>query len=124
MGFFGGRSDLPLEGDATSRYLPWLIAPMVFLAAVALAAAFVLTAMVSSWDRDVSGTLTVEIAPMLGDADQASAKMKATVDKAIATIKATPGVINAEALPHEKLVSLLAPWLGNPDLLKDLPLPS
>ena len=47
MAWFGGRSDLPLAGDATSRFLPWLIAPMVFLAAVALAAAFTLTSLVA-----------------------------------------------------------------------------
>ena len=31
MAFFGGRSDLPLKDDATSRFLPWLIAPTVYL---------------------------------------------------------------------------------------------
>jgi len=120
MALFGGRSDLPLAGDATSRFLPWLIAPMVFLAAVALALSFCLTSMVARWDTDVAGTLTVEIpAPASADA----AKNKATVDAAIAAIKATAGVTDAQPLPHEKLAALLAPWLGNPDLVKDLPLP-
>lgn len=123
MAWFGGRSDLPLAGDATSRFLPWLIAPMVFLAAVALAAAFTLTSLVAHWDRDVSGTLTVEIAVAPGAADPAEAKTRALVGKAIDVIKATPGVIAAEALSPEKMAALLAPWLGDADLLKDLPLP-
>ncbi len=121
---FGGRSDLPLKDDATSRFLPWLIAPMVFLSAVALAAAFVLTSLVGHWDRDVSGTLTVEIAAGSGSAAEAEAKTKAGVDKAIAVLKATPGVISAAALSQDKMATLLVPWLGNPDLLKDLPLPA
>jgi len=33
-------------------------------------------------------------------------------------------VTDAAPLPHEKLAALLAPWLGNPDLVKDLPLPA
>ena len=96
---------------------------MVFLAAVALAAAFTLTSLVARWDRDVSGTLTVEIAVAPGAADPAEAKTRALVDKAIAVIKATPGVTAAEALSADKMAALLTPWLGNADLLKDLPLP-
>lgn len=121
---FGGRSDLPLRDDATSRFLPWLIAPMVFLSAVALAAALTLTSLVGRWDRDVSGTLTVEIAAGSGSAAEADAKTKAGVAKAIAILKATPGVEQAVALSQDKMASLLVPWLGNPDLLKDLPLPA
>ena len=121
---FGSRSDLPLKDDATSRFLPWLIAPMVFLSAVALATALTLTSLVGHWDRDVSGTLTVEIAAADGPAAEAETRTKAAVDKAIAILQATPGVEKAAALSHEKMASLLAPWLGNPELLKDLPLPA
>jgi cell division transport system permease protein len=121
---FGGRSDMPLSGDATSRFLPVLIAPMVFLSAVALAAAFVLITLVSRWDRDVSGTLTVEIATAVGEPDDAGAKTQAAVARAIEVLKATPGVVRAEALPQEKLAALLTPWLGDSDLIRDLPLPA
>jgi cell division transport system permease protein len=124
MAMFGGRSDLPLAGDATSRFLPWLIAPMVFLAAVALAVSFCLTSLVARWDSDASGSLTVEIPVASGPADQAQTTMRDEVTKAIGVIKATPGVIAAQALTQEKLAALLAPWLGNPDLVKDLPLPA
>ena len=34
---FTRRSDLPLDKDALSRFLPWLIAFMVFLAVLAMA---------------------------------------------------------------------------------------
>lgn len=124
LGLFGGRTDLPLKDDATSRFLPWLIAPMVFLSAVALAAAFTLTSLVGRWDRDVSGTLTVEIAAASGPADAAAAKTRAAVDQVLAILKATRGVTKAQALSQDRMATLLVPWLGNPDLLKDLPLPA
>jgi cell division transport system permease protein len=124
MALFGGRSDLPLKDDATSRFLPWLIAPMVFLSAVALAAAFTLTSLVGRWDTDVSGTLTVEVAAANGPADEAEAKTRQAVDRALAILRATPGVRDAQALSRDKLATLLEPWLGDPDLLKDLPLPA
>ncbi len=124
MAFFGGRSDLPLKDDATSRFLPWLIAPMVFLSAVALAAAFTLTSLVGSWDHDVSGTLTIEIPAASGPANVAEAQTKQSVEKALKILRATHGVREAQALSADKMATLLEPWLGNPDLLKDLPLPA
>ena len=39
---FARRSDLPLDKDALSRFLPWLIAFMVFLAVMAMAGVLVL----------------------------------------------------------------------------------
>jgi len=124
MALFGGRTDLPLKGDATSRYLPWLIAPMVFLSAAALALALSLTTLAASWDRDVSGTLTVEVAVAPGAAEEAERKTQDAIDRALEILRATPGIRSAEAMPQDKLAALLAPWLGNADLLKDLPLPA
>ena len=60
---FARRSDLPLDKDALSRFLPWLIAFMVFLAVMAMAGVLVLNTVAARWDRGVSGTLTVQIIP-------------------------------------------------------------
>jgi cell division transport system permease protein len=122
--FFNRRSDLPLSGDATSRYLPWLIAPMVFLSAVALASAFILHGLIARWDRDVSGTLTVEVAAAPGEASESLEPSRQRVEKVLALLQNTPGIVNARALSQEQLIALLAPWLGTSDVLKDLPLPA
>jgi cell division transport system permease protein len=53
------RSDLPLDRDQLSRFLPWLIAFMVFLSVMAVAGMLVLNATASKWDRGVRGTMTV-----------------------------------------------------------------
>ncbi len=124
MGFFDRRSDLPLTGDASSRYLPWLIAPMVFLSAVALAGAFILNGLIGRWDRDVSGTLTVEIAAAPGEASAAIEPTRQRVEQVIRILDGTPGIASARALSQEQLIALMAPWLGTSDVLKDLPLPA
>jgi cell division transport system permease protein len=121
---FARRSDLPLEQDATSRFLPWLVAPMVFLCAVALASVFILNSLIGRWDRDVSGTLTVEIAASAGDAAESAERTRDKVEKTIALLNGFPGIASARALSQDQLVKLLAPWLGNSDLLKELPLPA
>lgn len=124
MAFFTRRSDLPLAGDATSRYLPWIIAPMVFLSAVALAGAFILNGLIGRWDRDVSGSLTVEVAAAPGDAIEAVEPSRQRVEKVLRLLLNTPGVSDARALSQEQLIALLAPWLGTTEVLKDLPLPA
>ena len=124
MSLFSRRSDLPLAGDATSRYLPWIIAPMVFLSAVALAGALILGGLIGRWDRDVSGTLTVEVAAAPGDALESLGPSRQRVEKVLQILQNTPGVSDAHALSQEQLIGLLAPWLGTSDVLKDLPLPA
>lgn len=121
---FARHSDLPLEQDATSRFLPWLVAPMVFLCAVALAGVFILNGLIGRWDRDVSGTLTVEIAAAPGDAKESAEQTRDRVDQAVDLLNRFPGIANARALTQDQLVALLAPWLGNSELLKELPLPA
>ncbi|HXP95354.1 MAG TPA: FtsX-like permease family protein [Telmatospirillum sp.] len=121
---FFRRSDLPLDQDATSRFLPWLVAPMVFLCAVALTSVFILNGLIGRWDRDVSGTLTVEIAAAPGDASESAERTREKVERTLALLKDFPGVARARALSQDQLVALLAPWLGNSDLLKELPLPA
>ncbi len=120
---FRRRSDLPLKNDATSRFLPWLVALMVFLSAVALAGVFILNSLIDRWDRDVTGTLTVQVAPATGPAAEARRKTTERVEKAVAVLTGHPGVVSARALDEQQLIDLLAPWLGNSELLRDLPLP-
>lgn len=118
---FGRRSDLPLTQDATSRFLPWLVALMVFLAALALAMLFVIGNLVERWDRDIAGTLTVQVAPVLGEGGEVGTQER--VEAALRLLRDTPGVVSARALTQPELVSLVEPWLGNSELIKDLPLP-
>lgn len=115
------HSDLPLKGDATGRFLPWLVALMVYLSAVSLAGVFVLNGLVRSWDHDVSGTLTVQVQPVPGEAGEALTDER--VRQAVELMRRTPGVLAARPLDKKQILALLEPWLGNTDVVKDLPLP-
>jgi cell division transport system permease protein len=112
------RSDLPVGSDASGRFLPWLVAIMVFLAAMALAGVLVLDGMLGAWSRDLSGTLTVQVPP--GTAPEETA---ARVDRAVRLMQSTPGIRAAEAVPEQRLADLLEPWLGSRELIADLPTP-
>ncbi|MDO8606974.1 MAG: cell division protein [Phaeospirillum sp.] len=118
---FGRHSDLPLTGDATSRFLPWLVALMVFMASMAVAGAFVISGIIDRWDHDVSGTLTVQVLPAGGD--HAEAATDERVRLAVEVMRKVPGVLMVKAFDKKRTLALLEPWLGGTDVVQDLPLP-
>jgi cell division transport system permease protein len=115
---FAKRTDLPLDRDALSRYLPWLIAFMVYMAVLALAGLLVLAAMARYWDSDVSGTMTVQIPPTGSVADDDK-----RVRAAVILLLGEPAIVHAEAITEGRLMALLEPWLGTAEVSADLPLP-
>ncbi|MBV9522850.1 MAG: hypothetical protein JO010_08655 [Alphaproteobacteria bacterium] len=105
--------DLPLERDGSGRFLPWIVALMVYLAALALAGLTALHGAVARWDTALSGTLTVQLPP--GDG--------AAPASALAAIRAAPGILRAELLEDAAAAKLLEPWLGAGVDMKELRLP-
>jgi len=117
ISFLGKSPELQLEKDASSRYLPIVIAAMVFLASLALIGLFSLHSAVQSWSSAVSGNLTVEIAYEDGvDLDKKMAK-------AAKFLKKFPGIEEVNPLSIDEAARLLEPYLGRADIIKQLPLP-
>ena len=108
---------LPLKGDPASRFLPWIVALKVYLAALALAGALALNGAVAEWQGARAGTITVQVPPPGADDDTDH------VDAAVAVLRATPGVAQADALARAEIVALLEPWLGAGNVDVELPLP-
>ena len=114
-------TELPLSRDASSRFVPWLIAFMVYLAALALAATMVLSGASANWRQGLEGTLTVQILPANGEGN--SAALGARINAAVRLLQGTPGVASAKAIAPQQAAALLEPWLGKGKLASDLPLP-
>ncbi|HTZ35454.1 MAG TPA: hypothetical protein VMB84_05475 [Stellaceae bacterium] len=108
------RLDLPFRQDATARFLPWIIALMVYLAAMGGAGLIWLADTVSQWDTAVASALTLQVPP---DASQPRIEM------ALGALRQTKGVISARLLDQGETAKLLEPWLGNSVPIQDLPLP-
>lgn len=115
-----GSSALPLSRDASSRFLPWLIGFMVWLAAMAMAVVMILSAAGQQWRTGLAGTLTVQIIPAAG-ADAAATD--ARVGRAIKLLRATPGIASAASVPDAQIAALLEPWLGKDALSAEMNLP-
>jgi len=114
---FGKPSELQLEKDASSRYLPVVIAAMVFLASLALIGLFSISSAVEDWSKTISDNLTVEVAYEDG------ADMTGRAATAVKFLKAVPGMGSVRAIPIEETARLLEPFLGRIDVISRLPLP-
>jgi cell division transport system permease protein len=119
-----GRTDLPLERDALGRFLPWLIAFMVFLAILSMAGALVLTGLSKRWDKGLSATLTIEIAPDVAPDGALRPPDAEMLERVLATVRERSGVVSAAVVPPERVNRLLEPWLGGAAQAADLPLPT
>ncbi len=117
MRLFGKSSELQLEKDVSSRYLPIVISSMIFLAALSLAGMFSLNSAMKSWSSKLSGNLTIEIAYETGtDLDKKA-------DNVLSVLSKIPGVLTARAISVDETITLLEPWLGAGKIVAELPLP-
>ncbi len=105
-------ADLAFDGDPANRFLPWIVAMMVYLATLALAGAFALGETAARWQNAQSDRLTVQLPP---GGDQA--------DRVMDLLRATPGITAVRRLERSELIGLLEPWLGKGNTTSDLPLP-
>ncbi|HTH98457.1 MAG TPA: cell division protein [Stellaceae bacterium] len=112
-------SILPLETDGSGRFLPWLTALMVYLAALAIGGAMSLSGAIDRWDAGLAGTLTVQL-PRPVDGTPLAAK---DVNAALDALRKTPGIVSATQLGDDAQAQLLKPWLGDKADALSLPLP-
>jgi cell division transport system permease protein len=114
----GPGAALPLKPGGAAKMAPWIIAPMAYLATLALALALLLAAMAAGWSEGMTGGLTVELPP---PADAAESDRQA--EAALAVLRAAPGVVEARRLPRGEVAALIEPLMGGGMPTEDLPLP-
>jgi cell division transport system permease protein len=108
------RLDLPFQQDASGRFLPWIIALMVYLAAMGAVGLLWLSDTLSEWDASLASALTLQLP---ADASQPRIEM------ALGALRQTKGVVSARLLQPDETTKLLQPWLGNSVAAETLPLP-
>lgn len=113
-----GRSDISFEKDESSRFLPWLITFMVFLAGLSVAGIFLVNDITRHFGQGVSDTLTVQI-----PVSDSRSTDDLRVAEALRILQSTDGVNRAEAIEPANISDLLRPWLGEAAGSEELPLP-
>ncbi|MCK6450707.1 MAG: hypothetical protein L6R19_07585 [Alphaproteobacteria bacterium] len=115
------RYDLPLDRDGAARLVPWIVALMSYLAAVALAAGLALGVLAWRWSEGVSSAITV-LLPPLGDGAAANSE-DPRIAQARQALADLPGVGAVQALDPAQVARRLEPWLGAGTGVGELPLP-
>lgn len=112
----GRRTDLPFERDQSTRFLPWIVALMVFLGALMFAGALVVSDTINSWDSTLTGRMTVQV-PHDAATDAATGTL-------VTMLGTTPGVTAVRPVPANEARALLIPWLGEEVVDSGLPIPA
>jgi cell division transport system permease protein len=98
--------------------LPWVIAVMVYLSALAIAGGFGLRAAASGWTSDLTRRVTIQVSE--ADTTVQSQKASAIVER----LKTNAAVADARRLSDAELGVLLDPWLGEGSVNAELPVPA
>ncbi len=117
---FVRRGDLAPGRDRSSRFLPWIIALMVYLAGLALSATMALEQVIDRWSAGLKGSITIVVDPSVNGGE---AETDARVEAALSVILTTQSVLSATPLAKIDVAGLVEPWLGKDVLSLDLPIP-
>lgn len=103
--------------SASGTTLHTVVAVMSFLACLTLGAVLTLSRLASAWTDGLSGTVTVQLlpSPQIAAEDQ--------LKEALRLVRQWPGIFSARPLSRGEAAELLEPWLGEGNVLEDLPVP-
>ena len=105
------RSQMPL------RTLMIAMTVMCYLACLAIGALVLITRAVDNWSSDIAGEVTVQIRPV----DET--KMATALEAVSRVLDKTTGISGYKIMAKDAGAKLLEPWLGNADILDQLPVP-
>lgn len=116
-----GFDELGLRRALSDRLLPFLVAAMAFLAALALAGWVGAASLARDWQTGSGSALTIQVPR---PTDPVLSGEGTRVARVLSLLAGTPGVGSARLLSDDELADLLRPWLGAGAGRLDLPLPA
>jgi cell division transport system permease protein len=116
-----GFDELGLRRAISDRMLPFLVAAMAFLAALALGGWVGAASLARHWQHGAGSALTVQVPQPSQPAAQGPGSR---LDRVVALLVGTSGVTEARPLSDDDLAELLRPWLGSGAERLAVPLPA
>ncbi len=99
-------NDLPLKSDPANRFLPWIVALMVYLASLSLIIAFSVSNLIQQWETGFQSHITIEI-PSNPLNDAPNANQETLTQQTIELLNKMPEVGKIKLLSaHEILKNL------------------
>ena len=114
------KTFIPLENNSFSRFLPWLVGFMVYLATLFSVIGYITKDAGDKWTAGITNSMSVQIV----HPDNISPKKRQDIlNRATVMIKQTNGVRSAKPIAKQSVIDLLVPWLGDGLEYTDLPIP-
>lgn len=117
------RADIPFSSDSSKFFIPWLSMFMVFVATLITAVAIVVYSSIESWTDNISGSLTVQIPTYTEQGESREEKINTDIEMALTLLRSSEGITGATVLTDEQMTTLMEPWVGQSDIINELPLP-
>lgn len=105
------------RSQSSLRTLMIAMSVMCYLACLSIGALVLIVRSVDNWTSDIAGEVTIQVRPTDGG------KMADKLDQISQILTNTPGIGGHKILEKQAGVKLLEPWLGNADILDQLPVP-
>lgn len=108
------RRALPLGPDPSARFLPWILALLVYVAGLGGIGLIVFDASLRASEQAFATTLTLQVPAETSDA---------RLETVLALLRQTHGIVSVHLLEPAEAARLLQPWLGTSVSLDELPVP-
>jgi len=111
------KFDFPFSGQDSYAAMPWIIGFMVFLTILFSSMSYNINQMISYWQSDFGHYVTLHTPAETSEAITRRNQMVESLTK-------LQGVKQVRLMEREAINGLLAPWLGDSQLLDVLPIPA
>lgn len=118
------KTDIPFSADLSGRFVPWIVALMVYLATISLVVACSMGTLVHRWNAGFSSRLTIEIPQGSGETPEIQESKSKEREQILQALLKTPGISSVRTLTREEMIEDLYPWIGSKDELSLLPFPT
>ncbi|MBT5072967.1 MAG: hypothetical protein HOJ34_12270 [Kordiimonadaceae bacterium] len=106
-----------VKNREATKLLPWVMAIMVYLSALAATGSLLLHSGFDDWASSLQGRITVQIT---GEDRDEIIVQSLEIQQLLRT---TPGILTVRILSDQEISELLEPWLGAGNVTDDLPIP-
>lgn len=114
--------DFDFQADKSDRFIPFVIAFMMYSVIIALISSIFSYDLTQSWRHALNGHMTIEF--QSGNEEGAIALTENQTNDILKTLKETPGIIFAKRLKETDILKILDPWLHGTAIPDDFPFPA
>ncbi len=118
------KNEIPIDDEETSIFMYVLSSIYMYLFIIVLAIVMSINTMVKSWEKDILGSITIQVSPIEDENKKIDAdKTQEQLNKVLQFVENAEGVKSVHVIDDETVERLMTPWLGNKVDVNALPIP-